>query len=157
MPTFVLKKYQETQTNTETQDPNTESDTENPNIENTEGQDKKPADKEMMVEVSGSVSEIVATALNRVFVNKGVTVEEVEDNKEIDAEAISTEDIENDPVKALRTAKSGNAVLIVSEGFTTKKEEYFLANMENYEGKVFYSVESFVKYLVSEMLNDPDS
>jgi len=153
MPTFVLKKYQETPVKSETPE-------ETPN-QNEEIVDKdpegKPVEKELLVEVSGSVSEIVATALNKVFANKGVTVEESDEEKEVNAEVVSTEDIENDPVKALRSAKSSNVVLIVSEGFTTKKEEYFLANMENYEGKVFYSVESFVAYLVSEMNNDPDN
>lgn len=153
MPTFVLKKYQETPVKSETPE-----ETPNQNEETTtQDSDGKPVEKELLVEVSGSVSEIVATALNKVFANKGVTVEESDEEKEVNAEVVSTEDIESDPVKALRSAKSSNVVLIVSEGFTTKKEEYFLTNMEDYQGKVFYSVESFVAYLVSEMNNDPDN
>lgn len=153
MPTFVLKKYQETPVKSETPE-----ETPNQNEETTDKDpESKPVEKELLVEVSGSVSEIVATALNKVFANKGVTVEESDEEKEVNAGVISTEDIENDPVKALRSAKSSNAVLIVSEGFTTKKEEYFLTNMEDYQGKVFYSVESFIDYLACEMTNDPDN
>lgn len=143
MPTFVLKKYQETKPTNEVPDDRTEE----------TAQEEEP-EKEMLVEVSGSVSEIVAVALNKVFANKGVTVEETEDSGTVDAEAISTEDIENDPVSALRHAKAGSSVLIITEGFKTRKEEFFLENMKNYQGKVFYTVESFVDYLVSEMCHE---
>ena len=147
MPTFVLKKYRETQAEPE-------SGKEPAEQNNEEQLAGKEVDKEMTVEVSGSVSEIVANALNKVFANKGVTVEETETSDKTDAEAISTEDIENDPVRALRSAKAGKSVLVVTEGFKTKKEEYFLTNMEDYSGKVFYSVEGFVEHLAKEMCDD---
>ena len=150
MPTFVLKKYEEAKPADQVPE---EGKVETGEDKETSVQEKEPQ-KEMLVEVSGSVSEIVAIALNKVFANKGVTVEETEDSKTTDAEAISTEDIEDDPVKALRSAKSGKSVLIVTEGFKTKKEEFFLENMKNYQGKVFYTVESFVDYLVSEMCDE---
>lgn len=144
MPTFVLKKYQDNQTEQE-------------NELSEEQPKEKVVDKEMMVEVSGSVAEIVANALNKVFANKNVEVEETESSDKVDAEAISTEDIERDPVNALRVARSTNILLVASEGFKSKKDEYFLANMEDYQGKVFYSVESFIEHIVSEMCDDVNS
>lgn len=137
MPTFVLKKYEE-----KTQTTNPE--------ENQEPQSVEPAvKKEMTVEISGSISEIVANALNKVLVNKNVEMTEQE-NAESSVKAISTEDINNDPLTALNNIKQTDVLLISGTGFTTPKEEWFLTNIEDKVDKVFYSVEAFVNYIAGE-------
>lgn len=144
MPTFVLKKYEEKKDTDQL-----EEGTESSQPQSDTG--KSPIKKEMSVEVSGSISEIIANALNKVFVNTDVEVEEVKDGERAaDAEAITMEDIRNEPVKTLRAAKQSKAIVISGEGFHTKEDEWFITNMEDYPGKVFYSVEKFVDYLVEE-------
>ncbi len=144
MPTFVLKKYEEKK-DTNQPEEGTES------SQSQSDDSKSPIKKEMSVEVSGSISEIIANALNRVFVNTDVEVEEVKDGERTpDAEAITMEDIRSEPVKTLRAVKQSKVVVISGEGFHTKEDEWFITNMEDYPGKVFYSVEKFVDYLVEE-------
>lgn len=134
MTTFVLKKYADPETN---------------KPKEKEQPKEEVQDKELMVEVSGSVAEIVANALNKVLVNKGIEAKQVEEGSS-EIKAISTEDINKDPVSSLRKVKNSKALLITTEGFTTKKEEWFLTNIEGSVGKVFYTVESFVDYIVKE-------
>lgn len=144
MPTFVLKKYEEKK---DTDQP--EEGTESSQPQSDTG--KNPIKKEMSVEVSGSISEIIANALNKVFVNTDVEVEEVKDGERTaDAEAITMEDIRSEPLKTLRAVKQSKVVVISGEGFYTREDEWFVTNMEDYPGKVFYSVEKFVDYLVEE-------
>ncbi len=144
MPTFVLKKYEEKKDTDQT-----EEGTESTQPQSDTG--KNPIKKEMSVEVSGSISEIIANALNKVFVNTDVEVEEVKDGERApDAEAITMEDIRSEPLKTLRAVKQSKVVVISGEGFYTKEDEWFITNMEDYPGKVFYSVEKFVDYLVEE-------
>lgn len=142
MSTFILKKYEEKK------QPSTETE------EKEAVPSERDAEKEMTIEVSGSVSEIIANALNKVFANTNVEIEEVkEDGKAADAEAITMEDIRNDPVKTLRAVKQSKAVVITGEGFKTKEDEWFATNMEDYDGKVFYSVEKFIDFIADEFRN----
>ena len=144
MPTFVLKKYEEKKDTTQ---PEEGTESSQPQADTSES----PIKKEMSVEVSGSISEIIANALNRVFANTDVEVEEVKDGERTaDAEAITMEDIRSEPVKTLRAVKQSKVVVISGEGFRTKEDEWFITNMEDYQGKVFYSVEKFVDHLVEE-------
>lgn len=138
MATFVLKKYAEPDTN-------------KPKEEEPPKEEK--ITKEMTVEVTGSVAEVVANALNRALVNKDVEIEEVKEG-ESEVNAISTEEINKDPVSSLRKVRNSKVLLIATEGFTTKKEEWFLQNIEGSVGKVFYTVESFVNYIVKEFSKD---
>lgn len=149
MPTFVLKKYEEKPV---TKEPDTEQPSEQPESTNT----VKTVQKEMEIDVSGSISEIVANALNKVFANTGVDIEEKEESSQTEggAAAISVETIRIDPVSVLRKAKSASVIVFAGESFHTKEDEWFLVNMEDYKGKVFYSVEKFVNYLVSEMCDE---
>lgn len=142
MATFVLKKYEEPKQTETSPELNTEKET--PGV-TAEGQTK-----EVTINVSGSISEIVANALNKVLVNKEITVEETADTQS-EVKAISTEDINNFPLETLRSVKNSRVLLITTEGFKTKQEEWFLTNLEHSDvGKVFYSVESFVDYIVKE-------
>lgn len=140
MPTFILKKYQD-------KDPVEQTD-----VAPEEQQQEKEVSKEMTVEVTGSISEIVAQALNKVMINKNIEVEEVESN-DASVKAISTEDINADPLAALELVSKADVLFISGNGFHTAKEEWFLTNIENKVGKVFYSVEAFVDYISSEFGN----
>lgn len=141
MPTFVLKKYDQENAQVDQQDPNQEN----------QQQERTPS-KEMTVEVTGSISEIVANALNKVMVNKGVEVEEME-QAESSVKAISTEDINSDPIATLESVSKADVLFISGKGFHTAKEEWFLTNIEHKVGKVFYSVEAFIEYISGEFGN----
>ena len=117
MTTFVLKKYDNS-----VQSPNSETNTE-----------IKPTE-EVTIKVEGSVAEIVAAALQRVLVNK-VNIEEVEDTQDIEnveqVKAISTEEINKDPLKAFNSINKKDLVFIHNKGFKTSTEEWFLLNIPN--------------------------
>lgn len=144
MPTFILKKYQD-------KDP-VEQPEVKPEDQQQDQSQEKTVSKEMTVEVTGSISEIVAQALNKVMVNKNIEMEEVESN-DATVKAISTEDINSDPVAALESVVKADVLFISGNGFHTAKEEWFLTNIENKVGKVFYSVEAFVNFISSEFGN----
>lgn len=144
MPTFVLKKYADPKTQEQPQPAQDEP----PQEQNTPV--TKTPQKEIMIEVSGSVASIVAHALNKTLVRKDVTVDEVTETSG-DVKAISTEDIANNPVETLRKVRDSKLLFIATEGFKTKKEEWFLTNLEGRVGQVFYSVEAFVDYLKKEL------
>lgn len=133
MTTFVLKKYDNS-----VQSPNSETNTE-----------IKPTE-EVTIKVEGSVAEIVAAALQRVLVNK-VNIEEVEDTQDIEnveqVKAISTEEINKDPLKAFNSINKKDLVFIQNKGFKTSTEEWFLLNISNKTNTVFYTVESLIKHV----------
>lgn len=139
MPTFVLKKYAE------------ENPVEKQEQVETNEQNEQTPEKEITVAVSGSISEIVANALNKVLVNKKVEIEEKPDEEGITVQAVSTEDINNKPLETLRSVKGVQVLLIATEGFHTREEEWFLTNIKDQVGKVFYTVESFVDYISKEL------
>ena len=47
--------------------------------------------------------------------------------------------------------KPGDNVLILSNGFTTAKEEWFLSTLEVKRANVFYTMESFIKFVKQEL------
>lgn len=136
MTTFVLTKYQPTEPLNE--DTNAKA--------NDEAKAKE--DEKLIINIEGSVAEIVANALRRVLGNKAV-IEQIEDENEATdkVKAISTEDINQDPLKAFNSIGQGDIVLIQNHGFKTAMEDWFLLNMPNKTPNVFYSVESFMKYI----------
>ncbi len=137
MTTFVLKKYDNS-----VQSPNSETNTE-----------IKPTE-EVTIKVEGSVAEIVAAALQRVLVNK-VNIEEVEDTQDIEnveqVKAISTEEINKDPLKAFNSINKKDLVFIQNKGFKTSTEEWFLLNIPNKTNTVFYTVESLIKHVCTKL------
>lgn len=140
MTTFVLKKYV----------PDTEQKETEPQLDTNPEPEKK-----LTINVSGSVSEIVARALNRVL-PQNVILETKEDEDETDIQAISREDILEKPLDIYRSVKEEGVLFISSEGFKgTRNEEWFLYNVnENKKSKLFYTAESFAQHLVSELMVD---
>lgn len=137
MTTFVLKKYDNS-----VQSPNSETNTE-----------IKPTE-EVTIKVEGSVAEIVASALQSVLANK-VNIQEVEDNQDTEnteqVKAISTEEINKDPLKAFNSINKQDIVFIQNKGFKTSTEEWFLLNIPNKTNTVFYTVESLLKHVCAKL------
>lgn len=137
MTTFVLKKYDNS-----VQSPNSESNSE-----------IKPTE-EVTIKVEGSVAEIVASALQSVLANK-VNIQEVEDNQDTEnteqVKAISTEEINKDPLKAFNSINKQDIVFIQNKGFKTSTEEWFLLNIPNKTNTVFYTIESLLKHVCAKL------
>lgn len=136
MPTFLLKKYE----NTPTEQVNQE------NPETPKPDDKKEPE-ELTITVTGTISQIVATALQKVLENTQVHMTETEENKESHVKAISTENINEEPVDTLRSIQDNDFVFIHTNGFTTAQEAWFLTNIENKTKNVVYTIESFIQYV----------
>lgn len=137
MPTFLLKKYETTQSeqvNQKNSETPVEKEEENP--------------EEMTIAVTDTISQIVATALYKVLKNTQVQIEEVEDTaKDANVKAISTENINKEPVDTLRFIRDNDFVFIHTTGFTTTQEDWFLTNIENKTKNVVYTIESFINYI----------
>lgn len=136
MPVFTLHKYQPAPEATpQSQD---EQETEN-----------KPA--AIAIQASTSVSSLVAQALYSTMQRKNDDVEDKEEEEASntqtpEAVAISTQDIEKDPVGALESVSVADSVIILSpRGFHTAKDEWLLSALEARKKSVFFSVESFLK------------
>lgn len=138
MPTFLLKKYET-------------APTEHVNQENTEQpkqEEQEQAPKELTITVSGSISQIVASALNKVLQNTDVNVEQTDtEDQNASVKAISTENINQEPVDTLRNIHDNDFVFIHTHGFTTAQEDWFLTNVANKTNKVVYTLESFLKHV----------
>lgn len=163
MTIFVLKKYSDIDDSKEvpsdkgtpvTGEPSsTEEPPEGKKVsEKIEEQQKKNEEK-LIVEVTGSISGIIATALNKVLKNTTVEVDEVEKESEADnglvhARIITTEDINNYPVETFNSIRKDCFLFISSEGFSTDKEEWFLINIGNRTKSVYYTLESFLVNVV---------
>lgn len=141
MPTFLLKKYNETPTENVNQE----------SVPQTETEQQKEEDKvpdSMTITVSGSISQIVATALNKVLQNTYVHIKEIEgDDQSANVKAISTENINKQPVDTLRNIHDNDFLFIYTKGFTTAQEEWFLTNVANKTNNIVYTLESFIKYI----------
>lgn len=138
MATFVLKKYEEKK-DTSTNEENKEDSIENK--------------KEITVTISGSISEIVANALNKVLANQAsiAEIQESEDQVNPTVKTISTEDINSNPLETFNLIKKDDVVFIQNKGFTTSQEEWFLTNIPNKTSNVFYTLESFIKFIVNKL------
>lgn len=137
MTTFVLKKYEE----------------QNPTENNTEGgvepTTTKPEEQTIEIQVSDTIAKIVAVALYKALPNN-VQMEEREETPS-NTNVVSTEDINNNPADCLKKLKNGSTVMIVNEGFKTEKEEWFLSSLGNKNINAFYSMESFIKHVLSSL------
>lgn len=139
MTTFVLKKY------------NQETNINNPNPEEVK---KEEIPEKLTITVTGTISEIVAKALQKALANK-VQIEEVtEDNKEAEVKAISTENINTDPLVTFESIHKDDIVFIHNNGFRTVAEEWFLTNIPNKTSNVFYTIESFTKFVKNKFKID---
>lgn len=137
MTTFLLKKYDDT-----TPSPNNETKEEN-----------TTDNKELSIKVEGSVAEVIASALNKVLANKAEIVQVDDETAETSIKTLSTEDINEDPIKSFNSIQSNDVVFIDThnKGFTTAKEDWFLLNLPNKTSNVFYSVESLIKYVTTKL------
>jgi hypothetical protein len=131
MTTFVIKKY-ETERNDKVDDKQQEEDT-----------------KEVNISVSGSISEIVAKALQEKFSTRAsITEKEDTDSSTV---AISTEDINKDPIEAFNMVPKDSVLYIHNNGFKTSKEEWMLTNLPNKNVRAFYTLESFLSYIDTKL------
>lgn len=143
MPTFVLKKYnQENNVNNETKELDNTTNQDTNNINN---------DKELTITVTGTVAEIVANALNKVFENKVEITKTEEDKTDSNIKAISTESVNSLPLDTFNFINKDDIVFIYNKGFSTAKEEWFLTNIENKTKNVFYTIESFIKFIKTKL------
>lgn len=138
MAVFTLKKYEinhKPQTNPYAQ---------------TEGQQetKEQKDPSIHITATDSVSSILTKALYMVYHQDQDTIDEQDSPsvalQETTNVAITTEDINNNPQAALNLAKKAKNLAIVSEGFSTKQEEWFLTNLNNLDINVFYTMGKFL-------------
>lgn len=143
MTTFILKKYKEPEQTTAEQTPDTDN-ADSPTNERDE-------DKYLTIKVEGSVAEIVAKALHKALGNEAEIQEKKDELEQEGAsvKAISTEEINTDPVSALRSVNKDDIVYIQNKGFHTTKEDWFLLSVHNKTSNVFYSVESLIQHVVS--------
>jgi len=143
MPTFILKKYNQE---------------ENKPIENTPGENTPEGtvsagekEEQLSISVTGSISQIVATALHKVLDNKA-SIEEVPDQtSETPVKAISTEDINNTPLDTFNSINKDDTVFIHNTGFKTVAEEWLLTNISNKTTNVFYTIESFIAFVKTKL------
>lgn len=140
MPTFLLKKYEQAPTESVNQ--------ENPETPKTEEQKQDNEPEEMKITVTGAISQIVATALQKVLKNTPIQMQEAEtEDKDSAVKAISTENINEEPVDTLRSIQDNDFVFIHSNGFTTAQEEWFLTNVGNKTKNVVYTLEGFINHV----------
>lgn len=133
MPVFTLKKYEEAPA---ASDPKSAQSAATEPTENLK-------EETVTIHANASVSQIVANALYKSLSN----VSEEEGGSAADTQVISTEDINASPVDTWNLVKNTRTVVIVNQGFSTAKEEWFLDNLETSGAKVFYSIESYLRTL----------
>lgn len=136
MATFVLKKYE----------PKKEDDT----IEKTKEtkEDNNALDK-IKITVDTSISEIISELLYKKLSNVNIEVEE--DKSESTIKAVSTENINSDPIKTFNSINNNDTIFIINKGFRTSKEEWFLTNLENKTSNIIYTEESFIRFIKSKL------
>jgi hypothetical protein len=116
------------------------------------GDPVKKEDNVLVINVSDTVADIVSKALFKTLQNVEIVQTEDDDcNTDMDVNStdiVTTEDINNDPIESFNRIKKTNAVFISSkQAFSTEKEEWFLMNIKNKTNNVFYTMESFIKYV----------
>ena len=134
MTTFVLSKYKDEKPS-------------NDNVTETE-EVTKEEDVKLTIEVTGSIAEVIATAINKVF-SKKIEITETEDSGvEADTKVITTEDINENPIDCLSMVKPNNTLYVRTEtAFSTAKEEWFLLNANDRTSNIVYSNEAFFKHI----------
>lgn len=137
MTTFVLKKYE----------PKKEDDT----IEKTKEtkEDNNTLDK-IKITADTSISEIISELLYKKLPNVKIEIEK-EDKNESTIKAVSTENINSDPIKTFNSININDTIFIINKGFRTSKEEWFLTNLENKTSNIIYTEESFIRFIKSKL------
>jgi hypothetical protein len=99
-------------------------------------------EQKISIHASDTVSKIVADALYKTLTK----VEPVEqtDEEAPNTEVVSTEDINRSPADVWIAVKKAQTVVIVTEGFRTQREEWFLSVLQEQGKTVFYSMESYL-------------
>lgn len=142
MPTFILKKYENNK-----QDAPNGSETK---ANTDEIESNKEENKDLIITISGTIAEIVCKALNKTLDNK-IIIEQTEKYSSPEATAVSTEDINKDPISTFNDIQKDSVIFIHNRGFKTTKEEWFLTNISNKSSSVHYSVEGFVSYVKTRL------
>lgn len=160
MPTFVLKKYD--QPTTEVKESPIEK---REDGEGTEIGTEEPKQSQLTVKVTGSISEILANALNTAFANKNIEMSEIEDDDveeseqkdespdKVEVKSISTEEINSDPFSAIKRVSAEQLVLIDSKQkpFSSSNEEWFLSNAHDRSRQVFTTATQFADHVAKLM------
>ena len=139
MPVFTLHKYQPAAPQTPSSTPGSQ--------ETQAGADKPPA---ITIQASASVSALVAQALYATMSRQDDDSDKESQEKSApsaqvpEAVAISTQDIEKDPVGALESASVADSVIILGRGFHTAKDEWILNALQARNKSLYFSVESFL-------------
>jgi hypothetical protein len=145
MPTFVLKKYEPTP-------PAAPADV---------ATDKEPTTEKgeepvtFAVTTNDSVSQIVAMALYKSMPNNvQITEGEDEDGDAAKLNALSVIDsksVNDQPVLTLEQVSGYGTVAVLSRGFNTKQEEWFLNSLGNRNSRVLYSMQGVVAHVKKQL------
>lgn len=140
MPVFVLKKYQPK----ENQQP----------VENEQTpQEGNKEEKEVTIDVIGSIPEIVINALYKKFGNDA-KIEKVEGNVENpDIKVVSSESINADGLATLKKINENDTVYLYLNRFTTTQESWFMHNLEHKTKNIIFTMERFLN-VVRDKLNN---
>ena len=139
MTTFTLKKY-------EIQKPDEQKKEEAPN--------ESQQEKQVTIKIEGSISEIVANSLNKLLQQNNSELTETKDETpSTSVKAITTEDINTDPVTCYKNIEDNDVLYIASNGFKTAAESWFLYNVSARNIKNFYTQEALLSYLAQKVLS----
>ena len=146
MTTFILKKYDPETTDKKPEDPPPATTNEVPG----ETSASTPETSKATVVITGTISEIVAAALYKALARQ-VDITKTEESVDASLKAVSTEEINTNPVDALSSVNPDDVLFISNAGFSTTKEEWFLTNIANKTNKVIYTVEGLINYVKREL------
>lgn len=140
MPVFALKKYQPK----ENQQP----------VENEQTpQEENKEEKEVTIDVIGSIPEIVINALYKEFGND-TKIEKVENSVENpDIKVVSSESINADGLATLKKINENDTVYLCLNRFTTTQESWFMYNLEHKTKNIILTMERFLN-VVRDKLNN---
>lgn len=139
MTTFTLKKY-------EIQKPDEQKKEEIPN--------ESQQEKQVTIKIEGSISEIIANSLNKLLQQNNSELTETKDETpSTSVKAITTEDINTDPVTCYKNIEDNDVLYIASNGFKTAAESWFLYNVSARNIKTFYTQEALLSYLKQKVLS----
>ena len=141
MPVFTLKKYQPK----ENQQP----------VENEQTpQEGNKEEKEVTIDVIGSIPEIVINALYKEFGNDA-KIEEVENSVENpDIKVVSSESINTNGLDALKRINENDTVYLYLNRFTTTQESWFMYNLEHKTKNIIFTMERFLNVVRDKLNND---
>jgi len=142
MTTFILKKYE----------PKKEENI----ISNIDEEEKKKENDDILEEIKitsdSSISGIISKLLYKKLPNNiEIKVGEEKNSEENSIKAISTENINKNPLKTFNSINKNDTVFILNKGFKTSCEEWFLTNIENKTSNIIYTEEKFISYIKEKL------